>query len=247
MARKIRVPISGLSPGERPLERESAHYLLVVHRLCKHDGFVAFDPVQGLEADAIILDDDPPRARCLLEAPRPARVSGANVKLVLAVVKTSKLEAIAQAAVALGAVQIVLVWHEHSSLPKAALQPKRVERLRTLLREAARQCLRGDLPELVGPLGWDSWLKQQAGAAEHKLVLHPGASSALLDALAALPRERSLTVLIGPEGGHSAGELRALEGAGFQAVRLGQFVLRVELAAVAALSVVCAWAEAPVA
>jgi 16S rRNA (uracil1498-N3)-methyltransferase len=52
--------------------------------------------------------------------------------------------------------------------------------------------------------------------------------------------DESITLAIGPEGGFSAEERRALAQAGFTPVRLAAYVLRTELAAAAALAVVAA-------
>ena len=62
----------------------------------------------------------------------------------------------------------------------------------------------------------------------------------LVDVLRSAPRDRALTLAIGPEGGFADEEAAQLAAAGFVAVRLAPFVLRTELAAVAALSVVAA-------
>jgi 16S rRNA (uracil1498-N3)-methyltransferase len=72
-----------------------------------------------------------------------------------------------------------------------------------------------------------------------KLCLEPEAETAL-GALLATRGERPLLLLVGPEGGFTEAELDAAKRAGFVRARLGQLVLRAELAAVAALSAVVA-------
>ena len=49
---------------------------------------------------------------------------------------------------------------------------------------------------------------------------------------------RNLMLLIGPEGGWTAGEIGALDAAGARGVRLTQTVLRVETAAILAAGIV---------
>jgi len=51
---------------------------------------------------------------------------------------------------------------------------------------------------------------------------------------------RSLTVLVGPEGGFTAGEVAAALAAGFQPLGLGPRILRAETAALAATAVATA-------
>ena len=70
----------------------------------------------------------------------------------------------------------------------------------------------------------------------------PGAAIGL--AAIALPRERSVSVLIGPEGGLSPAERALAEQARYTPVRIGPRVLRTETAAAAALTIVqSAWGD----
>jgi 16S rRNA (uracil1498-N3)-methyltransferase len=72
------------------------------------------------------------------------------------------------------------------------------------------------------------------------LVLDPRAEATLVDALRSAPIEAAVALAVGPEGGFSVSEHDQLLAAGFVPVRLAPFVLRTELAAVAALAVVAA-------
>src|SRR2546425_57759 len=81
-------------------------------------------------------------------------------------------------------------------LPREAL-----ERWRRIAREAARQCGRGDAPEVTGPLCWGDAL----GAAEDeralRLCLWERAVNPIGPELRALGAEQPLVVAVGPEGG----------------------------------------------
>ncbi len=112
-----------------------------------------------------------------------------------------------------------------------------LERLRAVMLDAARQCGRGDLPALGGLVDFDASLGDARGLL---LMLDPTAPRSLVEVLRDAPRDRALTLAVGPEGGFAADEAAKLLAAGFEAVRLAPFVLRTELAAVAALSVVAA-------
>jgi 16S rRNA (uracil1498-N3)-methyltransferase len=65
------------------------------------------------------------------------------------------------------------------------------------------------------------------------------------EALSAMPRpEGPVSLLIGPEGGWSEGELAAARAAGCRPVRLGPRVLRTETAGLAALAAMMAlWGD----
>jgi 16S rRNA (uracil1498-N3)-methyltransferase len=232
MAQLPRVPLSPLAAGEQPLSRELGGYLVRVLRLRAGDAFLLFDPEAATEADAQVLRDIPALVR--VGEPRPApRVTRREVALLQGFAKGDKPEQVLRAAVALGASSVVFVRTERS-VTGAEL---RHERLRAVMLDTARQCGRGDLPTLGGLVDLS-----EAVATARGLLLHldPAAPSSLIEVLATAPRDRAITLAVGPEGGFAADEVAQLAGAGFLAVRLAPFVLRTELAAVAALSVVAA-------
>jgi 16S rRNA (uracil1498-N3)-methyltransferase len=236
----LRVAVGGLAAGERALEASAAHYVTRVHRLAAGDAFVAFDPDARLEADATVLAVGRHDVRCRLESPRPARLLGmSGVTLVVSATKGDKLDDVIRAATALGA-SAVSVVASGRSVPELGDAEKRFARFRAIAVDAARQSGRGDLPELLGPALLADALSALGTSNSLKLCLDPGAPATLGAALAERG-ERPLSLLIGPEGGFTRAELDATESAGFVRVRLGDLVLRAELAAIAALSAVVAY------
>ena len=208
MTAPVRVPVSALSAGPRDLEREVAHYLIVVHRLEAGDGFVAFDPESATEADAVLTRADPRRARCELREPRAAKVAAtSSVTLVQALVKGEKPEQVVRSATALGVVRIVFVQAERSVV-RPSDGPRRLERLRAVALDAARQCGRGDVPELAGPTSPDELLAHWRDRRAYKLCLQPEADFSLLQALESYHASAEVVLLVGPEGGWSEAELR---------------------------------------
>lgn len=226
-----RAPLSPIVAGEQALPRELGSYLVKVLRLRAGDAFVVFDPEAGTEADAELLRDVPAIAKV---GPARAALSGLGrkVTLVQGLAKGDKPEQVARAAVALGASAVMFLKTERS-IAGAEL---RTERLRAVMIDAARQCGRGDLPRLSGPFE----LGSAPVGAPLRYVLDPRAGQSLLEALGAAPSDQELALAVGPEGGFSASEHEQLLAAGYQPVRLAPFVLRTELAAVAALAVVAA-------
>jgi 16S rRNA (uracil1498-N3)-methyltransferase len=238
----LRVAVEGLVAGERSLEPSAAHYITRVHRLAAGDTFVAFDPDARLEAEATVLAVGRHDVRCELAPPRPARLLGLpGVTLVVCATKGDKLDEVIRAATALGASAVSVVASERS-VPELGDAERRFARFRAIAVDAARQSGRGDLPELVGPAPLAPALLRLDRSDSLKLCLDPGATRTLGAALAAWGGQ-PLSLLIGPEGGFTEAELDATESAGFVRVRLGELVLRAELAAMAALSVVVAYAS----
>jgi 16S rRNA (uracil1498-N3)-methyltransferase len=232
MAQLPRAPLSPLLAGEQQLARELGGYLVKVLRLRAGDAFTLFDPEAGTEADAELLRDIP--AVVKVSAPRPApRVTRREVLLLQGFAKGDKPEQVLRAAVALGVSSVTFVRTERS----VAGAELRHERLRAVMLDAARQCGRGDLPTVSGLVDLPAALADARGLS---LLLEPAAPESLVEVLREAPRDRAITLAVGPEGGFAAQESAQLLGAGFVAVRLAPFVLRTELAAVAALSVVAA-------
>jgi 16S rRNA (uracil1498-N3)-methyltransferase len=221
-----------LRAGEQQLPKDLGGYLVRVLRLRAGDTFVLFDPDTATEADAELVRDVPTIAR--VGEPRAAPRSGRrDVSLLQGLAKGDKSEQVVRAAVALGAHAVTFVRTERS-VTGAAL---RSERLRAVMLDAARQCGRGDLPELGGLVDFANAVSAGAGL---RLLLDPQGQQSLVEVLREAPSDRAVTLAIGPEGGFSVEERAALVQGGFAPVRLSSYVLRTELAAVAALAVVAA-------
>jgi 16S rRNA (uracil1498-N3)-methyltransferase len=136
----------------------------------------------------------------------------------------SATEAGADAFVAWQAARCVARWDG----PKAQ---KGLRRWRAVARSAARQSRRAYIPSVAGPVSTQEVAQRvESGVA---LVLHESATEVISEKHVA--QADSLTIVVGPEGGITDGELDALTTAGAVAVRLGPTVLRASTAAAVAL------------
>lgn len=127
-----------------------------------------------------------------------------------------------------GAAAFVLVSAARSQRAHVAAAAARLERLRRIAAEAAKQCDRTRVPPVTGPLP----LSEALGTVEGRLlVARPGAPP-----LPPAPAAGAVAVAIGPEGGFDSAEERLLDGAGAVPFGLGTRVLRLETAVVAALA-----------
>lgn len=246
MRKPLRVGVSGLSahalPGELQLNSDAEHYVLRVHRLKVGAELVLFDPEAGLETDAKISALGK-GVRCAAgPARRSARLGLPGLTLYLARPKAAALEAVLRDAVALGVGSLVWLDSEHS-VPRG-----RNDRWRAIALDSARQCLRGDLPSVLGPLSFNAAVERVAEAVEpgFHCMLHPGAGAVPLGRVLRAWNGRidcapGLSLWVGPEGGFSAEEQALLSASGVQACHLGPLVLRVPTAAAAALAVVVSW------
>ena len=242
MTRTIRVPLSGLTAGERRIEGDEAHYLTRVLRLRPGATFTAFEPTARLEASVTLLSIERDGVVARVSEPTPVpSVGRADVTLVYCAGKGDKVDEVVRAATALAVSRVVVATSERT-VTRGPTSPERQKRLAAIALDAARQSGRGDVPELVGPLPFAEALAHSATGDALKLCFEPEAEHAI-GALLRERGERSLVLLIGPEGGFAPDELASARDAGFELARLGTFVLRTELAAVAALAAVLALAH----
>jgi 16S rRNA (uracil1498-N3)-methyltransferase len=101
-----------------------------------------------------------------------------------------------------------------------------LERLRRVAAGAVEQCGRARCPEISGVHGWEE-IGTLAGGLPARVVLDVAQGSSLPAAAG-----EGIALLVGPEGGFSEDERRALMEGGWTAAGLGPRVLRAETAAV---------------
>jgi len=222
----LRVPLAALAEGRRTLETDAARYVTRVHRLAEGESFLAFDPARAEEAEALIVSVGR-RTIVAVAKPRPSkRVPNRRLTVVQTASKGSKIDDVLRDATELGVTRFVVAQGERSVRRPDA---ESAARWRRVAEEAARQCGRGDMPIVAGPIPLVDAMREPADLRW------------LLDPRGEPPRDTTLSeaksaiVLVGPEGGFSPGELTAATELGFARVKLGEFVLRTETACAAAL------------
>lgn len=148
--------------------------------------------------------------------------------LALAPMRPSRLDWVIEKAVELGVGAIVPVLTE-----RTIVRPDRADRLRSIAREAAEQCERMDVPDLAEPLPLPRWLAERDQAQPLLLADEAGGAPAaeLLLAEGPLP-----ALLVGPEGGFTPLERRAILAMGGRSLTLGPTILRAETAGLALLA-----------
>ena len=174
----------------------------------------------------------------------PMRAEAARVTLMPALVKFDHLEWMIEKATELGVERIVPFPAERSEHGLERAAAKRVERWRKIAVEASQQSRRDRVPEVENAsfdevLGWK---------ADHRFVMDE--EPAAPELFSGIPAERrvsdAIAVLVGPEGGWTDRERRAIGEAGWAPAGLGPLVLRAETAALAALAVLtAAWRSNP--
>lgn len=226
-----RVPVTDIAPQMALAPQDVRH--LQVLRLRVGDPVQVFDG-RGGQAGATIAELSDGRAILTLNLSAETQARGAElpqpVTLAIALLKGDKLADVVRAATELGAARIQLLVTQHAEARDIGAQ--KLLRLRRIASEAARQSERSVTPEVLEPvplktLTWQGKL----------LLAHPGSTARLPDFL---DWQAPLTLLSGPEGGLSEGEVAYLEGRGAQTITLGPRILRAETAPLALLGAIAA-------
>jgi 16S rRNA (uracil1498-N3)-methyltransferase len=168
---------------------------------------------------------------------------GKRMNLILAqsVLKAKKMDMLVQKATELGITRLIPVAAERSVVKFTEREALKVERWRKIAREAAKQSRNSRIPEILHHVSMREFLSSRN--EQRKLILCEGKGRLLRDIVAGPPASLSkgevpaVLLLVGPEGGWTAGELKAVLEKGFEAVSLGPRTLRSETAALAALAV----------
>lgn len=177
--------------------------------------------------------------------PLPSTEPSLQVTLFQGLPKADKLELIVQKATELGVSRIVPLAMERSVTKIApADAARKTERWQKIAREAGKQSGRCVIP-VVEPPSTVPRLCARADLPTFNIVpWEDTRKGGLLGFHAAHPDAKSIGVLIGPEGGISAGEMAGLEAAGFIPVTLGRRILRTETAGPAAIAaLMCLYGE----
>jgi 16S rRNA (uracil1498-N3)-methyltransferase len=218
--------------GEQVRFTESqAHQIRSVLRLRAGDQVRVFDGVTL--ADRVVqLTEDTATGRTIGKAPQ-APEPRTCLTVYPALLQRDKFEVVLQKLTEVGVASITPIVSVRS-LVRRAPDDSRYSRWRMILREAAEQCGRGVVPELLPTQPLSAALQCASGRvvmpyeAERQLALR--------DALRGEPQDVAL--FVGPEGGYTLEEVDCARQSGAQVVSLGPRVLRAETAAVVAAALV---------
>lgn len=218
-------------------DRNDIHHLTKVLRLRTGDEIDVSDGSQWeyraeiteLTEDTVILQ--------ILDKQKFAREPEIQVTLFQGVPKAGKMETIIQKSVELGVYSIVPVFMDRTVVVEKGNFDKKLQRWQKVADEAVKQCKRGIIPQIQENVKSQEMMGM---LKDFDLALFPYENEenyTIKDCLRGLEgKPKTLAIIIGPEGGFSEKEAKAIEAAGGKTVTLGKTILRTETAGIAALA-----------
>lgn len=224
-----------LAPGAHiTLPDAQAHYVLHTLRAREGQSLLVFNGKDGeWSAELAVVSKREVRAQMIRQT--RAQKNAPEVQLLFAPVKNEKLDFLVMRATELGVASIVPVMTARTIVSRINM-----ERMQRNLIEAAEQCGRLDVPELLESTSLDKALAGLKG----RLLVHADESGAGKTVREALPtvHRQPVSVLIGPEGGFTNEERDLISHIpNVLGLSLGPRILRAETAVIAALANIQAW------
>jgi 16S rRNA (uracil1498-N3)-methyltransferase len=219
----VRQPLS--EGAEIALDAAQANYLGNVLRLGVGSELLVFD---GFSGEWLAQIGEAAKKRMSLTVERRTREAESipDVWLAFAPVKRARTDWLVEKATELGAARLMPVMTQRTVAERV-----RLDRLESIAIEAAEQCGRTRVPEIVEPVKLARFVEALDPARRMYFADETGG-----EPLASAMREGPAAILVGPEGGFTEEERALVRGSGASAISLGPRILRAETAALAALS-----------
>ena len=168
---------------------------------------------------------------------RPAEGEPAcRISLYIGLTQREKFEWILQKCTEAGVGRIIPIITERSLIRKSSDVSSKQERWEKILKEAAEQCGRGRIPELLPAMNFDQAVQSGSQAEKALFCWENEKQTSLRSILAPIQGTvREIALLIGPEGGFSEEEASAAQSAGWIPISLGKRIYRMETAALASV------------
>ncbi len=226
------VPSENFSDGSVKITGDDAHHIARSLRMAVGDSVTVCD-MQGRAHSCILtkIRDGECELKIVSTLEKNTE-SPVVISLYMGYPKGDKLEMIVQKAVELGACRIIPFESSRCvKRPKPEKAEKQTDRLAKIATEAAKQCGRTVLTEVLPPLQFTEALAAARDCGQKILFCYEGDSTvSLKSALDGVRAGEKLAVFVGPEGGFSLSEVSTAASFGAICVNLGPRILRCETA-----------------
>ena len=216
------------------LTKEDEHHVLHVMRMKKGD---EIEVVDNQKLYLCRLDDTNPLVISMVHEIASDVELNEDVTLLYALTKGDKIDLVLQKATELGVKKVALIQSERSVVKYDNKDiEKKSQRFIKIMKEASEQSHRLMVPRFLGVYNLKA-LPPEA-FSDVNFVAYEKDASKSNEQFQGLAKGKSVSVLIGPEGGFTKQEIEKLVDLGFIRTSLGKRILRAETAAIYALSVI---------
>lgn len=238
---RFMVAPNNITNEEITLEGDDLKHLSQVLRLRPGDTIHVFDG-SGIEYEASIISSDKSRAIARINTSFQNKTEPeTRVTLFQGIPKGEKMELIIQKGVELGVHSIVPVITSRTvvKLNKKDSE-KKAERWTKISIEAAKQCRRAYVPQILEPISFDEALVKAEDFSAVLLLYENEGKKCLKERLKCynINKIKDIALFVGPEGGFTLEEVRNYTDKGYDIVSLGKRILRVETATISVLSII---------
>lgn len=160
-----------------------------------------------------------------------------QVTIVQSLVKEQKMDYILQKTVELGVDKIIPYCASRSVIKINEKKDKKIERWKSILKEAAEQSKRIKIPEITNPINLSNLVKLSDYDIKFLCTVNESSQN-LKKVLSNMFSGAKILFVIGPDGGFTPEEEKVMMENGFLSISLGNSVLRTETASTFIMSVV---------
>lgn len=213
------------------IEGQDAHHIARSLRMAAGDEVVICDG-EGKEYRCTLSKIRDEICECMvIENLNTSTESPVSITLCMAYPKGDKLEVVIQKAVELGADRIIPFESSRCiKRPKAEKAEKQTARLQRIAEEAAKQCGRAKIPTVTQPMSYQAMLDEATKSDISLFCYENEDGRTVKDILKSEERPKTISFVVGSEGGFSPEEVRLAEERGLVSVSLGNRILRCETA-----------------
>ncbi len=162
-----------------------------------------------------------------------------RIILIASLIKGDKMDLVLQKATEIGVSEIVLLETERTVVRfKRDDKEVKLRRFRKILKEAAEQSKRTQIPRLDNIISIRNLRDIEASVKMVAYEGEEGPTTSFNRVINSIKPNQTIAILIGPEGGFSTDEIEYVKYYKFKPVSLGRRILRAETASIYALSVI---------
>jgi 16S rRNA (uracil1498-N3)-methyltransferase len=235
--RRFYVHPQALTSHSAILDQEESHHLSRVLRLKEGDEIELFDGTGALYTGTIDQIDKQVTINPLSQLKSPVKQHGGSVIVCQGDLKGGKMGFLVEKCTELGVVRFIPFSTGRSQgRIDEARRTQRLQRRLSIVKKACKQSGRLRFMQVDQDLNFEDLLTT-IDPSSQKLFLWEKAESLKLAEAIGGHQDVPVCLMIGPEGGFSDEEAALAQNSGWQAVSLGDLILRAETAAVAAVAI----------